>query len=74
MQGQNRIPLLYCGGIVLGTKLAQNWHKTGTKRGCNSVVEYLLPKQVVVGSIPITRSTISGTKKTPNAMSGVRGL
>jgi hypothetical protein len=26
------------------------------------VVEYLLPKQVVVGSIPITRSTLLGMK------------
>ncbi len=30
--------------------------------GCNSVVECLLPKQDVVGSIPITRSNPEGTR------------
>ncbi len=33
--------------------------QTRTLGGCNSVVEYLLPKQRVVGSNPITRSKIS---------------
>ena len=37
------------------------------------MVELLLPKQVVVSSILITRSSKLGTKETPNAMSGVYG-
>jgi hypothetical protein len=32
--------------------------KIGPPRGCNSVVECLLPKQKVVGSSPITRSKL----------------
>ena len=41
-------------------------HKTGTIRGCSSVVELLLPKQVVVSSILITRSIIAVTKRLSN--------
>lgn len=39
-----------------GTAHTRHFNSVGQTCGCSSVVEHLLPKQDVVGSIPITRS------------------